>query len=201
MKSKSEEKKAGPATPVRERLLNSACKLFYKEGVQAVGIERLLEDADTAKASLYSNFGSKDALVVAYLERQADLARTKIEERLSVDASARERLMILFDTISETKDEDFRGCPFQNAAGELSDPTHPGRAVIERQRQWLVKLVRSLVAEAGYATEPMSHALIALYDGMVAGTLVERSGASRKSARWAIERLLTESVDQVAVKH
>ena len=201
MKSKGEEKKPASATPVRERLLNSACKLFYKEGVQAVGIERLLEDAETAKASLYSNFGSKDALVVAYLERQGEMARAKIEERLNVDAPARERLLILFDTIGEAKDGDFRGCPFQNAAGELSDPTHPGRAVIERQRQWLVKLVRSLVAEAGYATEPLSHALIALYDGMVAGTIVERSGVSRKAARWAVDRLLTESVDQVAVKH
>lgn len=200
MKSRGEEKK-GRNLPVRERLLNSACKLFFKEGVQAVGIERLLEDAETAKASLYSNFGSKDALVVAYLERQAEMARTKIEGRLNVDVPARERLMILFDAIGETRDGDYRGCPFQNAAGELSDPTHPGRAVIERQRQWLVKLVRSLVSEAGYTTEPLSHALIALCDGMVAGAIVERSGASRKAARWAVERLLTESVDQVAVKH
>jgi AcrR family transcriptional regulator len=200
MKSKAEEKKAA-SLPVRERLLNSACKLFYKEGVQAVGIERLLEDSDAAKASLYSNFGSKDALVVAYLERQGETMRRNIEERLNVDVSPRERLLLLFDIVAGTLDEEYRGCPFQNAAGELSDPTHPGRAVIERQRQWLVKLVRSLVAAAGFATEPLSHALIALYDGMVAGSIVERSGVTRKSARWAMERLLSESVDQVAVKH
>ena len=52
-----------------ERLLESAASLFDREGIRAVGIDRLIADADVARASLYQHFGSKDALVVSYLER------------------------------------------------------------------------------------------------------------------------------------
>ena len=55
---------------VRDRLLNAADRLFYQEGVRAVGIDRVLSEADAAKASLYQHFGSKDQLVASYLERK-----------------------------------------------------------------------------------------------------------------------------------
>jgi len=198
MNSKVRTRKGDPPdVPVRERLLNSASRLFYKEGVQAVGIERLLEDADSAKASLYSNFGSKDALIAAYLERQAVASREKVEERLrAFDGPKAARVLKLFDLLSEwTKEKDYRGCPFQNASSELTDPAHPARAVIERQRAWLVELVRSLVLDAGVRpAEPLTQALVVLYDGAVAGTMVHRSGAGPRAARWAAERLLTAAL-------
>jgi AcrR family transcriptional regulator len=198
MNLKARTRKAESETlPVRERLLNSASRLFYREGVQAVGIERLLEDADSAKASLYSNFGSKDALIAAYLERQAAASREKIEERLrAFDGPKAARVLKLFDMLSEwTKEKDYRGCPFQNASSELTDPHHPARAVIEKQRAWLVDLVRRLVLEAGVRpADPLSQALVVLYDGAIAGTMVHRGGAGPRAARWAAERLLSAAL-------
>lgn len=182
---------------VKDRLLDSACKLFYQDGVQAVGIDRLLKDADTAKASLYSNFGSKDALVAAYLERQAASARQRVEERVrAYEGTPASRLLKMFDFLSEwTREKDFRGCPFQNAASEITDPDHPAKAVIERQREWLVGLVRGLVHDAGVRpVEPLTQALVVLYDGAVAGSLVHRKGPGPKAARWAAERLIAESL-------
>lgn len=155
--SKGREK-AAASLPPRERLLNSAAKLFYEEGVQAVGIDRLLEDADTAKASLYSNFGSKDALVTAYLEREGLATSRKIEDRLAATpGSPRDKILKLFDLLSERCGEkNFRGCPFQNAAAEITDPKHPGRAVIEKQRKWMTELVRGLVVAAGFNAQPLT---------------------------------------------
>jgi len=190
-----EKKKRAVSLPPRERLLNSAAKLFYKEGVQAVGIERLLSDADTAKASLYSNFGSKDALVTAYLEREGAATQQKVEARLNAQTgSPRDKLLSLFDMLKQRcGDKDFRGCPFQNAAAEITDPAHPGRDVIERQRAWISQLMRGLVVEAGLAPEPLTAALVVLYQGAIAGSMVDASGASAKASRWAAECLLKDA--------
>ncbi|MBX7184880.1 MAG: TetR/AcrR family transcriptional regulator [Vicinamibacteria bacterium] len=179
----------------RERLLNSAAKLFYKEGVHAVGIERVLEDADTAKASLYSNFGSKDALVTAYLEREGLATAQKIESRLAATpGSPRDKILKLFDMLSERCGEkNFRGCPFQNAAAEITDPKHPGRAVIEKQQEWMTELLRGLVVAAGFEAQPLTGALVALHGGAIAGAMVDPSGAGAKAARWAAERLLEDA--------
>lgn len=179
----------------RERLLNSAAKLFYKEGVHAVGIERVLEDADTAKASLYSNFGSKDSLVTAYLEREGRATVQKVEGRLAATpGSPRDKILTLFDMLGERCGEkNFRGCPFQNAAAEITDPRHPGRAVIEKQQKWMTELVRSLVIAAGFEAEPLTGALVALHSGAIAGAMVDPSGAGAKAARWAAERLLEDA--------
>jgi AcrR family transcriptional regulator len=192
--SKGREK-AAASLPPRERLLNSAAKLFYKEGVQATGIERLLEDADTAKASLYSNFGSKDALVTAYLEREGLATVQKIEARLAAaPGPPRDKILKLFDMLNERCDEkNFRGCPFQNAAAEITDPKHPGRAVIEKQREWMAELMRGLVVAAGFKAEPLTGALVALHSGAIAGSMLDSSGAGAKAARWAAERLLEDA--------
>jgi AcrR family transcriptional regulator len=198
MNVKGRARKAeSPDLPVRERLLNSASRLFYKEGVQAVGIDRLLEDAGSAKASLYSNFGSKDALIAAYLERQAAAARARIEEWLrAFEGPKAARVLKFFDLLSEwTREKDYRGCPFQNASSELTDPGHPARAVIEEQRAWLVNLMKRLVLEAGVRpAEPLTQALVVLYDGAVASTLIHRTGAGPRAARWAAERLLSAAL-------
>ncbi len=198
MISKSRENAAKAAMaplPPRERLLNSAAKLFYKEGVQAVGIERLLEDADTAKASLYTNFGSKDALVTAYLEREGLATSQSVEGRLAAcPGSPRDKILKLFDMLNETcAEKNFRGCPFQNAAAEITDPKHPGRAVIEKQRDWMTELFHGLVIAAGLPGQPLTNALVALHAGAIAGSMVDSSGAGASAARWAAERLLDDA--------
>src|SRR4030081_1689888 len=80
----------------RERLLAAADELFYAEGVHVVGIERIVERAGVAKASLYSNFGSKDALVRAYLERHFRARQRRIASILAAHDTPRERLLGVF---------------------------------------------------------------------------------------------------------
>ena len=127
----------------------------------------------------------------------ATASRERIEERLrSFDGPPAARVLKLFDLLSEwTREKEYRGCPFQNASSELTDPAHPAKAVIEEQRAWLVDLVKGLVLDAGVRpAEPLTQALVVLYDGAVAGTMIHRTGAGPRAARWAAERLLSAAL-------
>src|ERR1700692_3309908 len=106
-----------PATqPARERLLAAANELFYDEGVHTVGIDRVIERAGVAKASLYNTFGSKDELVRAYLERRHEGSSARISRYLERYTTPRERLLGVFEAQVELfADPGFRGCAFVSA--------------------------------------------------------------------------------------
>jgi AcrR family transcriptional regulator len=185
-------KSAGPAESVEGRILDSACRLFYTEGVRATGIDRILSRAGAAKASLYAHYGSKDDLVRAYLERQVQAWMARVQERIA-PADGRAGLLRLFDMLGEfASGENFRGCPFLNATSELADPSHPGRAVLRRQREWLHSLIRGLLSSADvHDLDRVSRAVVVLYDGALASAILDGDGgAAAAAARFAVERLL-----------
>src|SRR5580700_2241346 len=91
----------------RERLLSAADELFYEEGVHTVGIDRVIERAGVAKASLYSTFGSKDELVRAYLEGRQARRQERITEALATRYDTpQERILGVFDVLGEVVAED-----------------------------------------------------------------------------------------------
>src|SRR5438445_5228383 len=123
---------------VRDRLLDAADRLFYREGVRAVGIDRVLAEADAAKASLYQHFGCKDQLVASYLERRTEDARANIEAYLA-DTPPSQRALKFFDWVVEwAESKDFRGCPLLHTVSELTDAAHPARLIADGRRVWLV---------------------------------------------------------------
>src|SRR3569623_1161990 len=108
-----------PEGSARERLLAAANELFYEEGVHTVGIDRIIERAGVAKASLYSSFGSKEELVRAYLEGRHALRRKRIMAGLERCETPRDRLLGVFDVLAEVSSTPgFRGCAFYNASAE-----------------------------------------------------------------------------------
>ena len=175
---------------VRDRLLDAADRLFYREGVGAVGIDRLLAEADAAKASLYQHFGCKDQLVASYLERRTVGARANIEAYLA-DTPPSRRALKFFDWVVEwAESKDFRGCPLQHAVSELTDAAHPARVVAHGQREWFTERFREWTAAAGVKDpKATARALVVLFDGAVAGS--EFDGPQRASdARWMAKKLL-----------
>src|SRR5258708_2224696 len=103
----------------RDRLLAAANELFYEEGVHTVGIDRVIERAGVAKASLYSTFGSKEDLVLAYLKFRAEARERRISERVARYEEPRARLLAIFELLCELVTEpSFRGCAFANACAE-----------------------------------------------------------------------------------
>jgi AcrR family transcriptional regulator len=167
------ERPAKSATPrersasARARLLAAASELFYAEGVQSVGIDRVIEHAGVAKATLYSAFGSKEELVRAYLNARHEATRERMQRELQARyQTPRERLTGVFEVqgLSFT-DPGFRGCAFVSAKAEA----RPGGAVDEAAgdyRTWLHNLFFDLAQEAG-ATDPkaLARQLVLLYDG------------------------------------
>jgi AcrR family transcriptional regulator len=175
---------------VRDRLLDAADRLFYREGVRAVGIDRILAEAGAAKASLYQHFGCKDQLVASYLERRTVDARANIEAYLA-DTPPSQRALKFFDWVVEwAESKDFRGCPLQHTVSELTDAAHPARTVAHGQREWFTERFLEWTKAAG-VKEPKAtaRALIVLFDGAVAGSEVD--GPQRASdARWMARKLL-----------
>src|ERR1700743_2304952 len=104
----------------RERLLSTADELFYGEGICTVGVDRVLREADVARASLYTTFGSKEELVKAYLEQRSAAWRATVDATLPVRwATPRERILGIFAMLGEWFEAPgYHGCPFINASAE-----------------------------------------------------------------------------------
>jgi len=180
-----------------DRLLAAANELFYAEGVHTVGIERVIERAGVAKASLYSTFGSKDELVRAYLRGRAETRQQRISERLALFEDPRERILSVFDFLGElAASPTFRGCAFLNATAEGGKGDGPrGDSKVSRicadQRAWTRGLFTELARDAG-AGDPgrLAEQLMILYDGTTVGGSMEGGPAASRTARAMAEVLL-----------
>ena len=121
-RQESSAKNASPgaqALPARDRLLAAADELFYAEGVQSVGVERILERAGVAKASLYNLYGSKDGLVLAYLRGRHDGTTEQLMAAVDRHRDPRRRILAVFDAQSQNfAQPGFRGCAFVSAFAE-----------------------------------------------------------------------------------
>ena len=179
---------------VAERILATADELFYREGVRAVGIQRVIDEAGIAKASLYAHYASKDDLVAACMERRGQATRTAVNAALAAAPdNPRAKLLALFDFQREAViDPGFHGCPVQKTHSELlAETDHPARKVTAAPRQWMHELYARLVKETG-ATSPdyVAGALVVLFDGAIATTMVDGDVNATRYARLAAEQII-----------
>lgn len=176
---------------VRERLLAAAEELFYQEGVNTVGIDRVIERAGVAKASLYSNFKSKDDLVRSYLAARHESRKLQIREKLAGLSGPREKLLAVFDVMAEVyATPGFRGCAFVRASAEMR-PESSAREVCDAQRGWMRTLFTDLARQAGaVAPEQLGHQLVMLYDGSAASAQLDGDLGAAAVARAAAAQLL-----------
>jgi AcrR family transcriptional regulator len=178
---------------VAERILTTADELFYREGVRAVGIQRVIDEAGIAKASLYAHFASKDDLVAACMDRRAQASRAAIHAALdAAPDNPRAKLLALFDFQRKAVvDPGFHGCPVQKTHAELHDPDHPAKQVTAAHRQWLLDLLARLVKEAGLTSpDYVAGVLIVLFDGAIATTTVDCNLNATRYARLAAEQII-----------
>src|SRR5258707_1106626 len=97
----------------RERLLNAADKLFYEHGINVIGIDRVIEKAGVAKASLYDCFNSKEDLIRSYVQARDERRRARILERIGSMKNPKDKALAVFDILSELASQpDFHGCAF-----------------------------------------------------------------------------------------
>ena len=188
--------KTAPEVSARDRLLAAAAELFYSGGVHVVGIDRIVERAGVAKASLYSNFGSKDELIRAYLEKHFRERQERIARILATYDTPRERILGVFTEIEDTLvRSEFRGCRFISATAEAR-PGDASEVVAEKYRSWLRSVFAELAQAAGVReAKQFGRQLALLYDGAaVAGRLDhDRAGAAR-AVRAAVVALLDAAI-------
>ena len=183
-------KVSAPRPSARERLLAAADELFYHEGVQSVGVDRVVQKAGVAKASLYSLFGSKEELVQAYLDARHAETRKQVERTLTRFRTPRERLLGVFDAQGQLFAEpDFNGCAHLTASAEARHGG-PIESANDRFRQWVRTLFTDLARDAGVADpEDLARQLHLLYDGAGVSARMDRDPSAATTARAAAAAL------------
>lgn len=188
-----------PKPSPRERLLATATRLFSSDGIRAVGIDRLLRESGVAKASLYNTFGSKDRLVVAYLESVGARDRELWERRAEfVGDDPRSRILGLFDVVRERVEPATPGSCHLAAAIEFPAPCTDGeraiRAAVADQREWVVRTIRECLAAMGLEDPEniadMASRLAILLDGAVTAAMLGEADSSAVTARSMAEIVL-----------
>ena len=175
----------------RQRLLDAAADLFYRQGIGAVGVDLVSKTAGVSKRTLYQQFGSKDRLIAESLDAHGDAILDLYIPAENPDAPARQQILAVFDGLRGlTTAETFRGCPFVNTATELADPGHPARQIA---RDYKLRLREYFAgqAERGRAEDPqrLADQLIVVFDGAMVQAVM---GTARHpdAARTAVEMLL-----------
>jgi AcrR family transcriptional regulator len=150
----------------RDRLLDAAAGLFYREGV-ATGIDALCKAAGVSKRSMYQLFASKDEVLAAALERQAPELEALLIPPPGTPGTPRARILHVFERLEEiAASAEYHGCPYLTMQVELKNPGHPASVVAARCKQVLTDFFRA-EAERGGAAEPgaLSRRLTLVYDG------------------------------------
>ncbi|UCZ61969.1 TetR/AcrR family transcriptional regulator [Mycolicibacterium phocaicum] len=182
---------AGPA----QRLLDTASNLFAAQGIRAVGIDTILREAGVAKASLYSSYGSKDALVIAYLNRLDQADRNRWESKTSGTDDPVDKLLSFFDlAAAAARKRQFRGCLYANAATEFpGDTLEPVRA----HRLWMRRLLTELLRDVEVPdAAAVAQRIQLIYDGALTASKLERSAAPITLARQMALELVTSAREQ-----
>ena len=180
-----------PATEkidMKERILQTADRLFYLQGIRAIGVDTIAAEIGISKRTLYNHFPSKDALITAYLERRF------VQPRAS-NKSPIEQILGTFDSLERRfSAKDFRGCPFVNAVAELGAEDRAVKKIAiafkESRRLWFRDLLLRLdVADPeGLATQ-----LTLLVDGSIAQDLVRDDPSMARAAKQAATVLLANA--------
>jgi AcrR family transcriptional regulator len=169
---------------MKERILETADRLFYLRGIRAVGVDTIAAEIGISKRTLYNHFPSKDELIAAYLERR--FTRAPASDKPPV-----EQILGTFDRLERGfAAKGFRGCPFVNAVAELG-PDQPVRKIAiafkESRRIWF----RDLLQQLGVADpEGLATQLTLLVDGAIAQDLVRGDPSMARAAKDAVRVLL-----------
>ena len=181
--------------PARERLLAAADELFYEEGFNLVGIDRVIERAGVAKASLYDCFGSKEELIRSYLQERHAARQLRMRERLARYATPKEKILEVFDSMAEAAAKpDFRGCAFARASAEAR-PGSSVKAMCDESRAWNLALFADLAKQDGAADpDRVAQQLRVLYDGAMVSAHLDTSSIAVAAARAMAEVVLDQAI-------
>lgn len=159
-----------PRVPARDRLLRAASELFYEDGINATGVERVASHAQVTKATLYNNFRSKDELIAAYLSSNLASATAGMAQINRDESTPQGRLSAMFEHLADDVRLDrFHGCPFASAAVEVPQSE---AAMVQVRKHRAMKLDQ--ISQMIGGDDTRAELILALYDGAM---IAVKSGA------------------------
>lgn len=177
-------------TTLRDTVVATADDLFYRRGIQAVGMDELRTEAGVSLKRLYREFPSKDAIVLAVLDRRTRGWRQCLTARVDVATTPQDKLLAIYDYIIEwTAEETFRGCGFINTFGELGSVNPDVAEAVRAHKEGFAEYVAELTAQAGLdpAVAPQ---LVLLAEGAQTMAAISPDGAWAAAARGAAKALI-----------
>ena len=166
---------------MKERILETADRLFYLQGIRAIGVDTIAAEIGISKRTLYNHFPSKDALIAAYLDRRFVQARPS-------DKSPLEQILATFNSLERRfSAKDFRGCPFVNAVAELGPKDRAVKKIAiafkESRRQWFRARLEEIGDCGGRCARHPAPASGRRLDRARSGARRSRDGARRQGGR------------------
>jgi len=178
----------------RERIVSAANRLFYREGIRAVSVDAVAEEAGLTKRSLYYHFKSKDELIAAYLDYRDQPNLTTYQRWYDkADGSVGDKIAAIFDNLAEAAAHPkWKGCGFLRTSAELANlPGHPaiviGAAHKKKIENWLAS---SLASEGIGDAEMLASQIVLLLDGSFAVVMLHRDPAYMRAAGLAARSLV-----------
>jgi AcrR family transcriptional regulator len=175
----------------RERLMDAAGELFYKEGLHAITAERVADQAGLTKPTIYNLFGSKDALVLKTLQRRGEQIRRHIEERAAAHGDPERKLLEVLNVHGEMLMSDgFHGCPLIIAAVQAPE-SREARELAKAHKAWLRGLLTRFARRAGLTSpDVLASSLVLVFEGAAAMAAVQPGEIVVKHARAAARALV-----------
>lgn len=179
---------------VKDRILDTASRLFYDQGYHVTGINQIIDEADIARASLYNHFGSKTELLMAYLDRTHELWFRDLERFLQPFYTPRAKLLALFDfRIHRQRSSGYRGCHFSKITAEACDDDQVFLRV-KAHKERFRDLIRHMVSETWHRhlvdDDTLSNTIFLLLEGGIAVGAMYRTSEDAEKAKRIVENLL-----------
>jgi AcrR family transcriptional regulator len=178
-----------PTPGARERILDRAACLFSEHGINAVGLQQVIDECGCGKNLLYREFASKDELVVAYLERMRAQSNADIDAAVAkfADDPAGQLVAVVQTAVDSASAPDYRGCPFHTATAEFRDPDHPVHRVSVEHIASVRRRLRAIAKKAGAASpNDLADRLMLLIEGVYSsGSMLGRRGPVSGAVQFA----------------
>lgn len=184
-----------PEAPAKLRILHTSDRLFYDEGIRAVGVDRLIAESSVTKATFYKHYGSKDRVIAAYIGYRHRRVAEQLADLLATHAAPEAAVLGHRDAVlAEIAAAGFRGCPFINAAAEFSDPAHPVRVAVRDHREWYATVLEQLMRAIGHPLPgEAADELVLARDGAMSGGYAGDPVAAATAFGRVVDRILAES--------
>lgn len=176
----------------RRNVLDVATRLFYRQGIRAVGMDAVVRECGVGNATVYRQFPTKDALATAYVQGRADAWFDRMEQAAAGHAGPRQKLIAVFEVLSEdAAGPGYRGCPMLNTNTEFPDGEHPAHLSAVAHKQKVRDWFRSLATEAdAHDPDGLADELLIILNGAYATAAVLDGATYGKRALDLARRLI-----------